>query len=142
MRTGGATRPAAVVGCGVALVLVTSGACTGCGSSDSGSRTTAARTASARPSATAPSATAPEALCARVVTYWSRKVLDSHTYGDYQTMGLSNGQYDILRDVVDAARATKKRQGAAAADRLIVSRARQGCRDWYRTGGPSNGPWS
>ncbi|MGY6022323.1 hypothetical protein [Streptomyces spinosirectus] len=135
MRTGGAARPTAVVGCGLALVLVASGACTGCGSPGSGSRT-AARTASA-----APSATAPDVLCARVVTYWSRKVLDSHTYGDYQTMGLSNGQYDILRNVVDAARATKKRQGAAAADQLIVRRARQGCRDWYRTGGPSNGPW-
>ena len=136
MRTGGAARPTAVAGCGLALVLVASGACAGCGSSDSGSRTAAARTASA-----APSATAPEALCARVVTYWSRKVLDSHTYGDYQTMGLSNGQYDILRNVVDAARATKKRQGATAADQLIVRRARQGCQDWYRTGGPSNGPW-
>ena len=121
MRTGGAARPTAVAGCGLALVLVASGACAGCGSSDSGSRTAAARTTSA-----APSATAPEALCARVVTYWSRKVLDSHTYGDYQTMGLSNGQYDILRNVVDAARATKKRQGAAAADQLIVRRARQG----------------
>lgn len=136
MRTGGAARPATVAGCGLALVLVAGGACAGCGSPDSGSRTAATRTAPA-----SPSATAPEALCARVVTYWSRKVLNSHTYGDYQTMGLSNGQYEILRDVVDAARVTKKRQGAAAADRLIVRRVRQGCLDWYRTGGPSNGPW-
>ncbi|MFJ9540716.1 hypothetical protein ACIRPX_26075 [Streptomyces sp. NPDC101225] len=136
MRTGGAARPTTVVGCGPALVLVAGGACAGCGSPDSGSRATAARGVSATPSATTP-----EALCARVVTYWSRKVLDSHTYGDYQTMGLSNGQYDILRKVVDAARAAKKRQGAAAADELIVRQVRQGCRDWYRTGGPSNGPW-
>lgn len=136
MRTGGASRPAAVAGCWLALVLVTSGACAGCGSPASGRPAAAPRTASA-----APSATRSEALCARVVTYWSRKVLDGHTYGDYQTMGLSNGQYDLLRDVVGAARVTRKRQGAAAADRLIVRRARQGCRDWYRTGGPSNGPW-
>jgi hypothetical protein len=137
MKTGGATRPAAVLGCGLALVLVTGTACTGCDSSDSGSRAGAGRTASATPSATSP-----EELCARVVTYWSRKVLDSDTYGDYQTMGLSNGQYEILRDVVDTARITKKRRGAPAADRAIVRGAREGCRDWYRTGGPSNGPWS
>ncbi|MFR0351951.1 hypothetical protein [Streptomyces sediminimaris] len=136
MRTGGTGRPTAVAGGWLALVLAVSGACAGCGAPDSGSRAAAARTASA-----APSATPPEALCARVVTYWSRKVLDGHTYGDYQTMGLSNGQYDILRDAVDAARDAKRRRGAAAADRLIVRRARQGCRDWYRTGGPSNGPW-
>ena len=136
MRTGGATRPGAVLGCTLALVLVTGGLCTGCGSSGSGKRTTAGGTTSA-----APSATPPEALCTRVVSYWSRKVLDSDTYGDYQTMGLSNGQYDILRDVVDAARALKKRQGAEAADELIGRRAREGCRSWYRTGGPSNGPW-
>jgi hypothetical protein len=138
MKTGGATRPGAVLGCGLALALVTGGLCTGCGPSGPGGRTNAERSVSA--SATA-SATPPEELCARVVTYWSRKVLDGDTYGDYQTMGLSNGQYDILREVVDAARATKKRQGAKAADDLIVRKVRQGCEDWYRTGGPSNGPW-
>jgi hypothetical protein len=127
-----------VLGCGLALVLVTGAAGTGCGESGSADRTTAGRTATATPSA---ATTSPEDLCARVVAHWSRKVLDSDTYGDYQTMGLSNGQYDILRKVVDAARATKKRQGAEAADELIGRQARAGCVDWYRTGGPSNGPW-
>jgi len=135
MKTGGATRPGAVLGCGLALALVTGGLCTGCGGSGS---QTAERTVTVTPSA---STTSPEDLCTRVVAYWSRKVLDSHTYGDYQTMGLSNGQYDILRKVVDAARVTKRTQGAQAADELIGRRAREGCRDWYRTGGPSNGPW-
>lgn len=68
-------------------------------------------------------------------------MLDSDTYGDYQSMGLSNGQYDILRTVLDAARAEKKRQGAAAADHLIDRQARRGCVDWYRSGGPGEGPW-
>src|SRR5438128_583990 len=107
MKTAGATRPGAVLSRALALVLATGGLCTGCGTSGSGHRTAAESTTS-----TAPSATPPEELCTRVVSYWSRKVLDSNTYGDYQTMGLSNGQYDILRNVVDAARPVKKHQGA------------------------------
>jgi hypothetical protein len=128
-----------VLGCGLALVLVTGGLCAGCGDSGSASGSAAGRTTSPTPAATT---TSPEDLCTRVVAHWSREVLDSHSYGDYQTMGLSNGQYDILREVVDAARVEKKRHGARAADELIGREARAGCRDWYRTGGPSNGPWS
>lgn len=76
-----------------------------------------------------------------MVAHWSREVLDGTTYGDYQSMGLSNGQYEILRDVVDEARAEKGRAGAAAADALIDRRAREGCVAWYRSGGPGEGPW-
>ncbi|MEU3286868.1 hypothetical protein [Streptomyces longwoodensis] len=83
----------------------------------------------------------PEDLCTRVVAHWSREVLDGTTYGDYQSMGLSNGQYEILRNVVDEARAEKGRAGAAAADALIDRRAREGCVAWYRSGGPGEGPW-
>lgn len=96
----------------------------------------------APPAASAPaSSTAPEELCARIVAHWSRAMLDSDTYGDYQSMGLSNGQYDILRSVLDAARAAKKRQGAAAADELIDRRAREDCVRRYRSAGPGEGPW-
>ncbi|GHJ98243.1 hypothetical protein SY2F82_00410 [Streptomyces sp. Y2F8-2] len=80
-------------------------------------------------------------MCTRVVAYWSRKVLDTHTYGDYQSMGLSNGQCGILRTVVDAARAEKRLQGPEAARKLIDRQSREGCAAWYRTGGPSKGPW-
>ncbi|MGW2237299.1 hypothetical protein [Streptomyces sp. NPDC001759] len=139
MRTGGATRPGLALGCGLAVVLVTGGLCAGCGGSGSAGGSAAGRTTSSTPT---PAITSPEDLCTRVVAHWSREVLDSGTYGDYQTMGLSNGQYDILREVVDSARAEKKAHGARAADELIGREARAGCRDWYRTGGPSNGPWS
>ncbi|MEH0632967.1 MULTISPECIES: hypothetical protein [Streptomyces] len=88
-----------------------------------------------------PSATPREELCAKIVSYWSRQVLDSGTYGDYQSMGLSNGQYEILRAVVDAARAERRRTGPRAADRLIGRRARTDCETWYRSGGPGGGPW-
>ncbi|MFD5270960.1 hypothetical protein [Streptomyces sp. NPDC058335] len=88
-----------------------------------------------------PTATPPEVLCARIVAHWSREVLDGGTYGDYQSMGLSNGQFDILRSVVDAARAAKKREGARAAVELIDRQSREGCAARYRSGGPSSGPW-
>lgn len=96
-----------------------------------------APTASASPTASA----APEELCTRIVAHWSHVMLDSDTYGDYQSMGLSNGQYDILRTVLDSARAEKKQQGAAAAAKLIDRQAHRGCVDWYRSGGPGEGPW-
>ncbi|MEU9474947.1 hypothetical protein [Streptomyces sp. NPDC048191] len=94
---------------------------------------------SARPS---PSATSDAELCHRLVAHWSREVLDGTTYGDYQSMGLSTGQFEILRDIVDAARAVKRRQGAAAARELIDRRARRDCAERYRHGTPTGGSWA
>ncbi|WP_425444669.1 hypothetical protein [Streptomyces phaeoluteigriseus] len=105
-------------------------ACAGAGGGSAGARST--------PS---PTVTPPEVLCARIVAHWSREVLEGGTYGDYQSMGLSNGQYDILRSVVDAARAAKKHEGARAADELVDRQSREGCASRYRSGGPGGGPW-
>ncbi|TQJ48337.1 hypothetical protein OHU34_31510 [Streptomyces sp. NBC_00080] len=107
---------------------------TGCGASANAG-------ASATPSPPPASTTSPEELCTRIVAHWSREVLDSTAYGDYQSMGLSNGQYEILRTVVDAARAVKQRQGPDAADELIGREAAEGCARRYRSGGPTEGPW-
>ncbi|MFE4049772.1 hypothetical protein [Streptomyces sp. YIM B13518] len=79
-------------------------------------------------------------LCTKLVGHWSREVLDGRGYGDYQSMGLSSGQYDILREVVASARAAE-RQGVADAGRLIIREARKGCVARYRSGGPGKGPW-
>jgi hypothetical protein len=68
-------------------------------------------------------------------------VLDGGTYGDYQSMGLSNRQYDILRAVVAAARAVRADQGADAAAEFIDRRSRTECAARYRDGGPAKGPW-
>ncbi|MET9560468.1 hypothetical protein [Streptomyces tauricus] len=57
-------------------------------------------------------------------------------------MGLSNRQYEILLDVVDAARAEKRREGAQAAGELIDRTARERCEERYRNGNPTEGPWS
>ncbi|MEW2394840.1 hypothetical protein [Streptomyces sp. NPDC046862] len=144
MATGGALGPGAALGRGLGLVLLSGGLAVGCGGSGAGEGTPAGARATARSasgSPPSPRATPPEELCARVVAYWSREVLDGDTYGDYQSMGLSNGQYEILRDVVDAARAAKKRESREAAEELIDRGAREGCADWYRDGGPAKGPW-
>ncbi|WP_460064463.1 hypothetical protein [Streptomyces sp. YKOK-I1] len=135
MTTGGAggARAAARLAGWVLLASLSAAAC--------GDTARSEAHAASAPSSVSPSTTSPEELCTRVVAHWSREVLDSHTYGDYQSMGLSNGQYDILRSVVDAARAEKKREGAAAADALIDREARTGCEDWYRSGGPGEGAW-
>jgi len=135
MRTGGAPALGAGVGVGFLAVLLTLGGCGGSGSA------TTPRAAATTTAATTATPTPPEDLCTRLVAHWSREVLDQNTYGDYQSMGLSNGQYDILIKVVDAARAEKKKQGAAAADQLIDRQARSGCVRWYRDGGPGKGPW-
>ncbi|MDQ0580362.1 hypothetical protein [Streptomyces rishiriensis] len=109
---------------------------TACGASGS-----AGSSGTRSPSGPSPSTASPEELCTRVVAHWSREVLDSTAYGDYQSMGLSNGQYEILRAVVDAARTAKKHQGADAADELIDREAGRACADRYRSGGPTEGPW-
>ncbi|MFI0190502.1 hypothetical protein ACH4PW_23500 [Streptomyces sp. NPDC017082] len=94
----------------------------------------------------APSASAPPvsdaALCTRLVTYWAREVLDGETYGDYQSMGLSHGQYDILRDAVDAGRAAGKRQAAGDVTELTARQIRAECAARYRHGRPDDAPWT
>ncbi|MEV6118002.1 hypothetical protein AB0L59_37440 [Streptomyces sp. NPDC052109] len=96
---------------------------------------------SARPSPS-PSTTSDAELCYHLVAHWSREVLDGTTYGDYQSMGLSTGQYEILRDIVDAARTVKRRQGEAAAAELIDRQTRRACTDRYRHGAPTEGSWT
>ncbi|MEV0524609.1 hypothetical protein AB0I66_14395 [Streptomyces sp. NPDC050439] len=98
---------------------------------------------SAEAPAPSPATTSPEDLCTALITKWARQIYDSgkETYGDYQSMGLSNGQYMILRDTLDRARAERKRQGADAGRKLIDRQARERCAKRYRHGEPSGGPW-
>ncbi|GAB2838782.1 hypothetical protein GCM10027074_01430 [Streptomyces deserti] len=135
MATGGALRPRTALGPVLLAGLLLAAPVAGCGPSGT------ARNPATAPTTPAPRATPPAELCARVVAYWSRKALDGGTYGDYQSMGLSNRQYEILREVVDAARAQRERQGPQAADALIGREARERCADRYRDGVPSKGPW-
>ncbi|WP_282086186.1 hypothetical protein [Streptomyces tendae] len=146
MGRAGALRRGRTPGRGrAALTLVTAVVVVGCGGSGDQAGGSAGSapdsSASAAPSASRQPLSGAE-LCVSAVGYWAREILDGgEPYGDYQSMGLSNRQYDILREVVDEARATQRDQGARAAGELLDRRVRQACADGYRDGGPSRGPW-
>ncbi|MFF7165281.1 hypothetical protein ACFZBP_28565 [Streptomyces sp. NPDC008086] len=139
MTSGGAAlRRGAALG----LALLAAGLAAGCGDSGARGDATAPRAPDGSHSPSpSPSATPPAQLCTRIIGYWSRRALTGDTYGDYQSMGLSDGQYEILREVVDAARAERERADARAADRVIDRRARELCEERYRNGEPTGGPW-
>ncbi|MEV5980250.1 hypothetical protein [Streptomyces sp. NPDC052114] len=124
--------------CALALALPLTLATAGCG--DSGTPDADGTTT---PPTASPGTTAPADLCATVIAKWARKIYDSGDsgYGDYQSMGLSNGQYMILRDILDAARAERKRTSTDDGRQLIDRQARKRCAERYRDGGPSGGPW-
>ncbi|MDI9885457.1 hypothetical protein QMZ92_13890 [Streptomyces sp. HNM0645] len=90
-----------------------------------------------------PRTTPPQELCTRLVTQWAHRLLadGGSGYGDYQSMGLSNGQYGILRTVLDAGRAEERRNGPDAARRLTHRLSERGCTERYRGGVPTGGPW-
>ncbi|KUL51061.1 hypothetical protein [Streptomyces sp. NRRL S-1521] len=95
--------------------------------------------------APAPSAraTSPAELCTAIITKWARQLYEARdsTYGDYQSMGLSNGQYTILRDILDTARAERGAASEAAGRELIDRQARERRAERHQGGGPSGGPW-
>ena len=142
MTPGGALTKAGALG----LALLAAGLASGCGNTGPEGGAAGPRTGAESPSPApspppSPAATAPAQLCTRIIGYWSRRALTEDTYGDYQSMGLSDGQYEILRKVVDAARAERARSDARTADRLIDRRARELCEERYRNGEPTGGPW-
>ncbi|HZX37037.1 MAG TPA: hypothetical protein VFF37_01640 [Streptomyces sp.] len=104
---------------------------TGCGGSPTHSASPASRI------------TPPRELCERLISHWARVVLDGGEQAglDYQAMGLSGGQNEILLAVTAAARAEQKRQGAAAARKLIDTQAAARCAERHRSGSPTGGPW-
>ncbi|MFD5145480.1 hypothetical protein [Streptomyces sp. NPDC058401] len=100
--------------------------------------------ATPRPTASAPPA--PQDLCTRLITHWAGVVLDAGegkdaVHLDYQAMGLSGGQNDILRAVLADARAERDAKGPAAAHELTAREAERRCADRYRSGAPTDGPW-
>ncbi|MER6981786.1 hypothetical protein [Streptomyces carpinensis] len=108
MGTQGAPRPGATaLGSWLGPVLLAGVLTAGCGGAAGAGHSAAPGT----PPPPSPRVTPREELCARIVAHWALRVLDGDTYGDYQSMGLSNGQYEILRRVVDAARSVRQRQG-------------------------------
>jgi hypothetical protein len=150
MERGGVPRPSAATGGirrALALALLTAALATACGDSgadgpatvtEHGTVTGSGHTGFPQPS---PTPVSGAELCVRVVAHWAREVLGGGTYGDYQSMGLSNRQYDILREVVDAARPVRREQGDRAAGESIDRRTRARCAERHGTGGADKGPW-
>ncbi len=138
MGRGGTSRSAGAFRAPLrAVLLVAALAVTGCAAEGSRAARAPSPSMADGPS---PKATSDVDLCVSIVGHWSREVLDGRGYGDYQSMGMSGGQYDILREVVDSAR-TARRKGAGNIDVLMERQAREGCAAWYRSGGPGEGPW-
>ncbi|MGI5449206.1 hypothetical protein ACQEVM_26235 [Streptomyces sp. CA-243310] len=100
------------------------------------------------PSADAPTpaATPPQRLCADLITAWAGVLLDAgdgrDAVGlDYQAMGLSGDQYEILRAVLDGARAVRRDEGAPAGRAFGAREAERRCAERHRSGTPTDGPW-
>ncbi|WP_327252180.1 hypothetical protein [Streptomyces sp. NBC_01244] len=98
------------------------------------------------PPATSSAPTAPQDVCTRLITHWAGVILDAGEGRDavaldYQSMGLSGGQNDILRAVLADARAERDAKGPAAARELTAREAERRCADRYRSGTPTGGPW-
>ncbi|MFC0494191.1 hypothetical protein ACFFKE_04310 [Streptomyces mutabilis] len=110
--------------------------------SDSATEATASTSASASTTASARPALCPEELRTTAVRHWARELLDSATpCGDYQSISLCNRQYDITREVVNAARTAERDRGTRGAETVIGRQPRARCADPYRGGGPTQGPW-
>ncbi|MFD9307278.1 hypothetical protein ACFWCB_32190 [Streptomyces sp. NPDC060048] len=101
----------------------------------------------ARPGpAGAPEPTPPQRLCADLITHWAGVILDAGegrdaVHLDYQAMGLSGGQNEILLAVLAGARAEQRAQGPAAAREFTAREAERRCAERYRSGVPTGGPW-
>ncbi|MCY0952143.1 hypothetical protein [Streptomyces sp. H27-S2] len=98
------------------------------------------------PGTPAPHTTSPAELCTALVTHWSGVLLDAgqgrDAVGlDYQAMGLSGAQYEILRAVTAAARAEERTGGPAAGRALAAREAGARCAERHRSGAPTDGPW-
>lgn len=123
--------------CAFALTL----ALAGCGSGFSSGSSSGPST-QPRPSP-APGTTSPQTLCSKLISHWARVVVDGGAQADldYQAMGLSGGQNEILLAVVAAARTEERTQGRPAAEKLIDRQASGRCAERYRDGDPTGGPW-
>ncbi|MZD57286.1 hypothetical protein [Streptomyces sp. SID5606] len=89
-----------------------------------------------------PEPPSPGEACVSGVVHWARALLDgAEPYGDHQSMGLSNRQYDILREVVAAARDAVRVQGDRHARELTDRQVREACEKEYADGTPDEGGW-
>ncbi|EST39503.1 hypothetical protein N566_01605 [Streptomycetaceae bacterium MP113-05] len=122
----------------LAPVIAAVTALTACGADGSPPRAEEIPASSERASSTPKP---PEELCVDLVAHWAERELSGDSgYGDYQSRGLSDGQNNILLEVVAEAKAEREKRGKAAAARLIEREARQRCAEFHKDGGPTSAP--
>lgn len=134
MGSGPAPRRAAATAATTASLAVTLLGCAAAGPSGAGAG-----------AGTLPAPVAPEQVCTQLITHWAGRILDAGeddaVHLDYQSMGLSGGQNEILLAVLADARAEQRAKGPAAARELTAREAQQRCAERYRSGIPTDGPW-
>ena len=119
-------------GLGIGLVLLT----TACAGTATESDQAAVRDT---PSPTRSSPSAAE-VCTNQVRYWSRTLLTEGAYqgGDYQHMGLSDAQNEVLRGVMAEAAPMAAAQGVDVAVAFATEQAGPRCEAAYADGGPTS----
>ncbi|WP_086709929.1 hypothetical protein [Streptomyces antimycoticus] len=133
---GASTRagPWPATACGCALVLAVT--LTGCGGSGSGGSDDSRGSGDSSPSASGPGpnsptpqAPSPVRLCTDLISYWAEQDLAGSRWAglDWEQKGLSNQQYEIYDDIVNVARAERRRHGTPAANALIKRLAERRC---------------
>ncbi|MFC5146525.1 MULTISPECIES: hypothetical protein [Streptomyces] len=111
MRAPSRRRPAG------ASLLLTAALLAGCGDSAAG------------PAPRSPTPDSPVQLCTKLISYWAEQDLIGSKWAglDWEQKGLSNEQFALYDDIVQAARGEQRRHGTAAALELARRQARQRC---------------
>ncbi|MEU0930066.1 hypothetical protein [Streptomyces malaysiensis] len=133
----GATTRAGSWPAAYACALVLAVTLTGCGGSGSGGphdsggpgRSSDGSAPHRRPSSPAPRTPSPVRMCADLISYWAEQDLAGSRWAglDWEQKGLSNEQYEIYDEIVQAARTERRRHGAPAAKALIKRLAERRC---------------
>ncbi|THA25923.1 hypothetical protein E4198_15545 [Streptomyces sp. RKND-216] len=119
------------------LAAVTAASLTACGTNGADPQAEGDPGASATATAS-PTPKPPERICAELVGYWAKRELSGDGgYGDYQSRGLSDSQNNILLEVVAEAKAERRKNGAAAAEKFAEREAKRRCVVLYENGGPT-----
>jgi len=100
----------------------------GCGGGAAQGRDEAAATPSKTPKTRVQS-------CVESVDYWATEILKAFRDPgyDYQHMGLSDAQYQMVREIVAMAKPVKERDGLPAALALVDREAQRRCQERYAT---------
>ncbi|MFF7020451.1 hypothetical protein ACFY97_05470 [Streptomyces klenkii] len=98
--------------------LLTATLLSGCGGSAAG------------PAPQSPEPASPVQLCTKLISYWAEQDLTGGKWAglDWEQKGLSNEQYELYSDIVQAARAEQRQHGTDAALTWLRRRSAERCK--------------